>query len=68
LEWQLIFRGQRLLKGLLFAILGAITGWFLWGLFTKEYDSDSLTMLIIGIVIGNSINKKEREVSELILL
>ncbi|MDR7071307.1 hypothetical protein J2X07_000282 [Fictibacillus barbaricus] len=52
------------MKGLLLAILGAITGWFLWGLFTKDFDSDSLTMLIMGIVIGNSINKKESEVSE----
>ncbi len=47
------------MKGLLLAILGAIVGWLLWGLFTKNFETDSLLMLIFGIFIGHSIGKKE---------
>ncbi|WP_139343080.1 tRNA U-34 5-methylaminomethyl-2-thiouridine biosynthesis protein [Fictibacillus arsenicus] len=47
------------MKNLLLAILGAIAGWLLWGLFTKHYETDSLLLLIFGIFIGHSIGKKE---------
>jgi uncharacterized membrane protein YbjE (DUF340 family) len=47
------------MKGLLLAILGAIIGWLLWGLFTMDFETDSLLLLIFGIFIGHSIGKKE---------
>lgn len=47
------------MKGLLLAIFGAIVGWLTWGLFTKDFETDSLLFLIFGIFIGHSIGKKE---------
>lgn len=47
------------MKSLSLAILGAITAWILLGVFTKDFETSSLIVLILGIVIGYSIGKKE---------
>jgi hypothetical protein len=46
--------------GLLLALLGALVGWLLWGGFTKNFEADSITILVIGILLGYNIGKKER--------
>jgi uncharacterized membrane protein YbjE (DUF340 family) len=51
--------GWGFMKGLLLAILGAIVGWLLWGFFTRDFETDALFLLILGISIGYSIGKKE---------
>ena len=48
------------MKGITLAILGAITGWLLWGLLTKDFETDSLSFLIIGILLGHNIGKKQK--------
>ncbi|MEK3805777.1 tRNA U-34 5-methylaminomethyl-2-thiouridine biosynthesis protein [Bacillus sp. FSL H8-0547] len=52
------------MKGLFLAILGAITAWGVFGFFQNDFETDSLFALIIGIVIGFNIRKKETGVSK----
>jgi hypothetical protein len=40
-------------------ILGALVGWLLWGGFTKNFEADSITILVIGILLGYIIEKKK---------
>ncbi len=52
------------MKNLLLAILGAVVMWLVLSFITKDFEMISLTTLIIGIVLGFSIGKKEKETSE----
>lgn len=47
-----------MMKNLLLAILGAIITWFVISFFTDDLEFNYLAPLIIGIVIGYGIGKR----------
>ena len=57
------------MKNLLLVILGAVVAWLVLSFITKDFeiievfDIDTLIILIIGIVLGYSIGKKEKATS-----
>ncbi|WP_162785138.1 hypothetical protein [Bacillus sp. P14.5] len=47
------------LKAIFLVVLGVITGWIVWGLFTGDFDPVMVFILVLGISIGYGIGKKE---------
>ncbi|WP_156931953.1 tRNA U-34 5-methylaminomethyl-2-thiouridine biosynthesis protein [Bacillus sp. J37] len=47
------------MKNVWLAILGAIVTWFVLSIFTQDLELNYLGPLIIGIVIGYGIGKRE---------
>ncbi|MGD6816901.1 tRNA U-34 5-methylaminomethyl-2-thiouridine biosynthesis protein [Metabacillus sp. 113a] len=40
------------MRGIVYAILGILTGWLIWGLFTKDFETNFLFMYIFGLISG----------------
>jgi membrane associated rhomboid family serine protease len=49
------------MKGLLLGILGLLVVWLVFGFFKGNFDPSALFTLIIGMVTGYSIGKKEKQ-------
>lgn len=47
------------MKKLFLAILGAITGWVVFSFILNDFETGPLYTLILGIVIGFNIRKRE---------
>ncbi len=47
------------MKAIFLVVLGVITGWIVWGLFTGDFDPVMVFILVLGISIGYGIGKKE---------
>ncbi|RDI39155.1 hypothetical protein [Falsibacillus pallidus] len=47
------------MKALLLTILGATTAWFVLGFILKDFGTQSLFSMVIGIIIGFNVGKKE---------
>ncbi|WP_433748023.1 hypothetical protein [Falsibacillus pallidus] len=47
------------MKALLLTILGAVTAWFVLGFFLKDFETQSLFSMVIGIIVGFNVGKRE---------
>jgi hypothetical protein len=54
-------KGGLSMKYLFLAILGAILAWIVLSFFTKDWDSQGLGILIIGIVVGYNTRKQTED-------
>ena len=42
------------------AIVGSVFGWLVLSLITKNFDSESLILILVGVLLGYQIGKKEK--------
>ena len=40
------------MKSLFYLILGSMTGWLIWGIFTKDFSANGYSFLLIGLILG----------------
>lgn len=53
------------MKGLFYLILGSLIGWFIWGVFTKDFSSNGFNFLLIGLILGFLTGRRNpKEVTE----
>ncbi|WP_157042271.1 hypothetical protein [Neobacillus jeddahensis] len=48
------------MKSLLLAILGAIVAWLVIGFISKDFETHTLYAVVIGIIVGNTIGKRQK--------
>lgn len=48
------------MKSLLLTILGAIVAWIVIGFFLKDFETNTLYAVVIGIIVGHSVAKRQK--------
>jgi hypothetical protein len=48
------------MKSLLLTILGAIVAWLVIGFISKNFETHTLYAVVIGVVVGHSIGKRQK--------
>ncbi|MDI2588534.1 MULTISPECIES: tRNA U-34 5-methylaminomethyl-2-thiouridine biosynthesis protein [unclassified Psychrobacillus] len=46
------------MKYLFYLILGSLVGWFIWGIFTKDFSADGYSLLLTGLILGFLIGRR----------